>query len=53
MCNRIVIHTYMFIKLYLLYYYNNNNNTLPIINKDFINACMKTVCIKNETGKTT
>ena len=51
MCNKIVIHTYMFMKLYLLHYYNNNNNTLPIINKDFINACMKTVCIKNETGK--
>ena len=35
-------------KLYLLHYFNTNNK-LPIIDKIFVNSCIKTVCIKNET----
>jgi len=43
MANKIVTHTLMFMKLYLLHHYKQNQN-LPVIDKQFINACMKTMC---------
>ena len=39
-CNKITIHTLLFIKLYLLDYYEKNNK-LPNIDKVFVNSCMK------------
>ena len=47
--NKIIIHTYQFFKLYYLHKYTNNEN-IPVINNKFINAIMKTVCIKNPSG---
>ena len=48
--HKIVIHTLQFMKLYLLDYYDRNNN-LPKLDKKFINACLKTVCVKKtKTG---
>ena len=41
--NKIVIHTLQFMKLYLLDYYDKNNS-LPIVDKEFINSCMKILC---------
>jgi len=38
--HKFMIHTLQFIKLYLLDYYNSNS-TLPVIDKTFINCCMK------------
>ena len=49
-CNKIVIHTLLFMKLYLLDYFEKNNK-LPIINKEFVNACLKTMCTDATTGK--
>jgi len=50
-CNKIVIHTLMFMKLYLLDYYEKNNK-LPKINDDFVNACLKIQCsIEDNRGK--
>ena len=37
-------------KLYLLDYYDKQN-TLPNINKEFINSCMKIVCKEKATGR--
>ena len=48
-CNKIVIHTLLFMKLYLLDYFEINNK-LPIINKEFVNACLKTICNDATTG---
>lgn len=42
-CHKIVVHTLMFMKLYLLDYYETNN-TLPKIDSQFINTIMKVVC---------
>ena len=39
-CNKIVIQVLMFMKLYLLDHYDRHN-TLPVINDEFINSCMK------------
>ena len=39
-CNKIVIHTLMFMKLYLLDYYEKNNK-LPKINDDFVDNLQK------------
>ena len=50
MANKIVIHTLQFMKLYLVYYYDTNKS-LPTIDKQFINSCLKTVCDKKETGR--
>ena len=36
-CNKIVIQTLMFMKLFLLDHYDNHNK-LPIINDEFINS---------------
>ena len=49
-CNKIVIHTLMFMKLYLIDYFEKNNK-LPIINDDFVNACMKTMCNDTISGR--
>ena len=48
--HKIVIHTLQFMKLYLLDYYNKNNK-LPIIDKEFINSCMKILCNEKATGR--
>ena len=50
MANKIVIHTLQFMKLYLVDYYDTNKS-LPTIDKQFINSCLKTVCDKKETGR--
>ena len=42
-CHKIVVHTLMFMKLYLLDYYETYQ-TLPIIDTKFINTIMKVVC---------
>jgi len=44
--NRIIIHTYNFLKLYILHYFNENN-VVPSIDKHFIMSIMKTVSKKN------
>ena len=48
--NKIVIHTLQFMKLYLLDFYNNHNS-LPKIDKEFINCCMKILCNEKATGR--
>ena len=50
MCNKIVIHSLMFMKLYLLDYYETNKS-LPIINDDFVNSCMKILCNESTNGR--
>ena len=40
--NDLVIHTYQFIRLYILYCYTNNN-PLPELNDIFISYCIKTL----------
>jgi hypothetical protein len=49
-CNKIVIQTLMFMKLFLLDHYDKNN-TLPIINDEFINSCMKILCNEKSSGR--
>ena len=49
-CNKIVIQTLMFMKLFLLDHYEKHN-TLPIINDEFINSCMKILCNENASGR--
>ena len=48
--NKIVIHTLQFMKLYLLNYYTKNNK-LPVIDKTFINTCIKVQCTQNKGGR--
>ena len=48
--HKIVTHTLQFMKLYLLDHYNNKKE-LPIIDKTFINCCMKILCNENEAGR--
>jgi len=48
--NKIVIHTLQFMKLYLLDYYNKNGK-LPIIDKTFINTCIKIQCDETKGGR--
>ena len=43
MCNKIVINVLLFMKLYLLDYYETHN-ALPVIDKVFVNSCMKIMC---------
>ena len=50
MANKIVIHTLQFMKLYFLDYYNKNNE-LPVIDKTFINTCIKVQCEENKGGR--
>lgn len=49
-CNKIVIHTLLFMKLYLLNYYEKNKK-LPKIDKIFVNSCMKILCNESSTGR--
>jgi hypothetical protein len=49
-CNKIVIQTMMFMKLFLLDHYDNHNS-LPIINDEFINSCMKILCNEKASGR--
>jgi hypothetical protein len=49
-CNKIVIQTMMFMKLFLLDHYDNHN-TLPVINDEFINSCMKILCNEKASGR--
>jgi hypothetical protein len=49
-CNKIVIQTLMFMKLFLLDHYNKHN-TLPVINKELINSCMKILCNEKSAGR--
>ena len=49
--NRIMTHTLQFLKLYLIHCYDTDN-ALPTIDKPFVNAAMKIVCIKtNNKGR--
>ena len=50
MANKIVIHSLQFLKLYLIHLYDNNEK-LPIINKQFINSILKTVCSSASKGR--
>ena len=49
-CNKIVIQTLMFVKLFLLDHYDKHNK-LPTINDEFINSCMKILCNEKSTGR--
>jgi len=49
-CNKIVINTLMFMKLYLLEYFEKNNK-LPEIDKVFVNSCMKILCNESASGR--
>jgi len=49
-CNKIVIQTLMFMKLFLLDHYDKHN-TIPVINDEFINSCMKILCNEKSTGR--
>jgi hypothetical protein len=47
--NDLVIHTYQFIRLYILYLYKEKNK-FPEINENFILNCFKTLGIKDNRG---
>ena len=49
-CNKIVIQTLMFMKLFLLDHYDKHNS-LPVINDEFINSCMKILCNEKSSGR--
>ena len=49
-CNKIMINTLMFMKLYLLDYFDKNNK-LPEIDKVFVNSCMKILCNESASGR--
>jgi len=49
-CNKIVIQTLMFMKLFLLDYYDKHKQ-LPTINDEFINSCMKILCNEKASGR--
>ena len=49
-CNKIIINTLMFMKLYLLDYFEKNNK-LHIIDKVFVNSCMKILCNESSSGR--
>jgi len=48
--NDLVIHSYQFIRLYLLYLYNNKQE-FPIIDETFILYCIKTLGVRDNRGK--
>ena len=48
--NDLVIHTYQFIRLYILNCYTNNSS-LPMIDETFILYCIKTLGIRDNRGK--
>jgi hypothetical protein len=49
-CNKIVIQTLQFMKLFILNHYEKHHS-LPIINCEFINSCMKILCNENASGR--
>ena len=49
-CNKIVINTLMFMKLYLLDFFEKNNK-LPEIDKIFVNSCIKILCNESTSGR--
>lgn len=49
-CNDIVIDTYMFIRLYILYLYNNKKELLEL-DEDFISYCVMTLGTRDTRGK--
>jgi hypothetical protein len=49
-CNKIIIQTLMFMKLFLLDYYDKHKQ-LPTINDEFINSCMKILCNEKASGR--
>jgi hypothetical protein len=49
-CNKIIINSYLFIKLYFLHLLQQNLS-LPKLDKLFVNSVMKTICVKPSTGK--
>ena len=50
LCNKIVINVLLFMKLYLLDYYKTYN-ALPVIDKVFVNSCMKIMCNEKPQGR--
>ena len=50
LCNKIVINVLLFMKLYLLNYYETHN-ALPVIDKVFVNSCMKIMCNEKPQGR--
>jgi hypothetical protein len=48
--NNLIIHTYQFIRLYVLEKYNKNQ-PLPIIDETFILYCIKTLGIRDNKGR--
>jgi hypothetical protein len=48
--NDLVIHTYQFIRLYVLHQYTNNL-PLPTINETFILYCIKSLGTRDNRGK--
>ena len=48
--NELIIHTYQFIRLYVLHQYNNDK-PLPEINDTFILYCIKTLGLRDNRGK--
>ena len=48
--NDLVIHTYQFIRLYIIYCFTNNN-ILPELNDTFISYCIKTLGTRDNRGK--
>lgn len=49
-CNKIVIQTLMFMKLFLLDHYEKHSS-LPTVNGEFINSCMKILCNEKPQGR--
>jgi hypothetical protein len=49
-CNKIIINTLMFMKLYLLDHFENNNKLVEI-DKIFVNSCMKILCNESVSGR--
>jgi hypothetical protein len=49
-CNKIVINTLIFMKLYLLDYFEKNNKVSEI-DKVFVNSCMKILCNESASGR--
>lgn len=47
--HKIVIHTYQFLKLYLLYIYENSINDFPVIDSHFIRTIMNVITKKTTT----
>lgn len=49
-CNKIVIHSLQLLKMYFLHLYDNDQ-PFPVVNKQFVNSLLKTVCVAPTTGR--